>query len=263
MERNLALFAAGATRETREHALRRLPLSQVDRRDMARMRVLIRALARRLATRHSRRRTLARRGQLDARRTMRRSVATQGVPFVTIWKRRRIDRPKLLVLCDVSGSVASVSRFLLMFLYSLTDVLDGIRSFAFSNETVEVSAMLARDDIEVAIAGVLDRIGFGSSDYGRSLAGFAELAWKSLDRQTTVIILGDARGNGAPPRTEIMQQIFARAARVIWLNPERPPLWGTGDSDMFRYAPYCHQVTSCNSVARLERALDELLRHSA
>ncbi len=155
MERQLTLFAAGAARETREHALRATRLSQLDRRDIERMRILIGRLARRLATRHSRRRYRARRGQLDVRRTIRRNMGTDGVPFLTVWKRHRIDRPKVMVLCDVSGSVAAVARFLLMFLYSLTDILHGIRSFAFSSHTVEVSDILAREDIEVAIGGIL------------------------------------------------------------------------------------------------------------
>ena len=260
MERQLTLFAATTTRETREHALRAVRLTQLDRRDIARMRVLIETLARRLATRHGRRRHRAERGRLDARRTLRRNTATGGIPFVTSWKRRRIDRPKLLVLCDVSGSVASVARFLLIFLYALTDVIAGIRSFAFSSHSVEVSDLLAKPDIEAAIGEILESIGFGSSDYGRSLAGFAEQAGRAIDRGTTLLILGDARGNRAPPRVELMQDFFMRAGRVIWLNPEPEAFWGSGDSDMLRYAPYCHQALSCNNLTQLERVIDGLLR---
>jgi uncharacterized protein with von Willebrand factor type A (vWA) domain len=260
MERQLALFSAGTTRETREGALRRLRLSQMDRRDMARMRSLIRDIARRLAARHSRKRWKARRGLLDTRRTLRRNMGVDSVPFQTVWKRTRIDRPRVMVLCDVSGSVAAVSRFLLMFLYALADVLAGIRSFAFSDNLIEVSDILSRLDVEDATTKILDAVGFGSSDYGRCLADFERIALREVTRQTTVIILGDARGNRNEPRIDLLQQVFDRAARVIWLNPEPRTLWGTGDSDMLRYRPHCHQVTSCNTITQLERVMDDLLR---
>jgi uncharacterized protein with von Willebrand factor type A (vWA) domain len=111
-----------------------------------------------------------RRGHLDTRRTLRKNMSFESIPFHTIWKRTRIDRPTVMALCDVSGSVAAVSRFLLMFLYSLTDVLSGIRSFAYSNHLIEVSEILARREIDGAIDEVMKTIGFGSSDYGRCLA---------------------------------------------------------------------------------------------
>ncbi|HEY0419809.1 MAG TPA: VWA domain-containing protein [Acetobacteraceae bacterium] len=259
MERQLTLFSAGATRETREMALRALRLSQMDRRDMARMRALIRDIAKRLAARHSRKRWRDRRGVLDTRRTLRRNMGVDSVPFHTVWKRTRIDKPRVMVLCDVSGSVAAVARFLLMFLYSLADVLAGIRSFAFSGHLIEVSDMLARGDVEDATAKILDAVGFGSSDYGRCLADFERIAMRDVTRHTTVIILGDARGNRNEARVDLMQAIFGRAARVIWLNPEPRTLWGTGDSDMLRYMPHCHQVTSCNTVTQLERVVDDIL----
>lgn len=260
MERQLALFAAGTTRETRERALRTVRLSAMDRRDVARMRTLIRDIAKKIATRYSRRRWEARRGALDARRTIRRNMGHDGVPFRTVWKRTRIDRPRVMVLCDVSGSVAPVAHFLLMFVHSLADVLSGIRSFAFSSSAVEVSELLARHDIDKASEKIMEAAGFGSSDYGRSLSAFADIALSAITRDTTVIVLGDARGNRNEPRVDIMKSIFDRAARVIWLNPEPAALWGSGDSDMLRYQPYCHQVTSCNTVDQLERVMDELLR---
>ncbi len=262
MERQLTLFAAAATRETREGALRAVRLSQLDRRDMDRMRALVRDMAKQIATRYSRRRWQARRGHLDTRRTMRRNMSFDGIPFHTVWKRTRIDRPTVMALCDVSGSVAAVSRFLLMFLYSLTDVLSGIRSFAYSNHLIEVSDILARREIDDAIEEVMKVVGFGSSDYGRCLADFAEIAMRDIDRQTTVIILGDARGNRNEPRLDILKQVFERANRVIWLNPEPRALWGTGDSDILRYEPYCHQVSPCGTVVQLERIIAEMMQQS-
>lgn len=259
MERQLTLFAAGTTREIREGALRQVNLSQLDRRDIERMRQLIREMAKKLAERYSRKRYRDRRGVLDTRRTIRRNMAFDAIPFRTVWKRERIDKPRVMALCDVSGSVASVARFLLMFLYSLNDVLADLRGFAFSSHLVEVSSILSRENSDDAVTKILEAVGFGSTNYGKSLEDFSALALNKINRQTTVIILGDARGNRNEARTELMAGIFSRAGRVVWLNPEPQPLWGTGDSDMYRYAPFCHQMVTCNTIAQLERIVEELL----
>ena len=259
MERQLALFATGTTREIREGALRQVNLSQLDRRDIQRMRTLIRDMATKLAERYSRKRYRDRKGVLDTRRTIRRNMAFDAIPFRTVWKRKRIDKPRVMALCDVSGSVASVARFLLMFLYSLNDVLADLRGFAFSSHLIEVSDILSRENSDDAVTKILEAVGFGSTNYGKSLEDFSGLALGKITRQTTVIILGDARGNRNEPRVELMNGIFSRAGRVIWLNPEPQSLWGTGDSDMYRYAPFCHQMVTCNTIAQLERIVEELL----
>jgi hypothetical protein len=227
------------------------------------MRIVVRALAQRLATRYGRNRKRKRRGHLDVRRTLRRNMAYGGVPFHTFWKSRKIEKPRVMVLCDVSGSVATVAQFLLFFLYSLNEALSDIRSFAFAGNLVEVSHILEHETIENAVKRIMDEIGFGSSNYGTSLADF-EAGWLGrLDGKTTVIVMGDARGNNTDPRTDIMKRIFERSKRVIWLNPEYRSAWGTGDSDMYRYAPYCHVATVCNTVRHLDLVMNELLRNSA
>ena len=224
------------------------------------MRALVRDLAKKLASRYGRNRKRDRKGVLDTRRTMRRNMAFDGIPFRTVWKREKIDKPRVMAICDVSGSVSSVSRFLLMFLYCLTDVMSDIRSFAFSSNLEEVSRILEKEDTEEAITQILERIGFGSTNYGLSLADFENLAMGDLDRKTTVIILGDARGNRTEPRTDLMKSIFDRAGRVVWLNPEYRSSWGTGDSDMLKYLPFCHQATVCNTIGTLERVVTDLIK---
>jgi uncharacterized protein with von Willebrand factor type A (vWA) domain len=262
VKRQLALYAAGKTRAMREEFLSTAKLTNLDRSDFQRMHTIVRVLAKRLATRHARIRRRARRGQLDLRRTLRQNMATDGMLFRTSWKRQKIERPKVMAICDVSGSVASVARFLLLFLYSMHEVMAGLRAFAFSNRLMEVSAILERNDIEPAIAEVLRAIGFGSSDYGASLEDF-EKGWLGLlDQQTSVIIMGDGRGNYANPRTDILEAIAKRCKQVIWLNPEPESLWGSGDSDMLRYRPYCHYAGVCNSVRHLERAMTDLLERA-
>lgn len=263
VERNLLLFARGETEKFREELLKSARLSNLERLDLERMRVLVRAMAKRLAARYAKTRRRRLRGQLDVRHTLRRNMGWGGVPFVTVWKQKRIEKPCVMVLCDVSGSVAAMAQFLLMFLYALNEALKDIRSFAFAGSLIEVSDILESEPIETAIAKIMQTIGFGSSNYGNSLADFEDGWERYVSNKTTIIILGDARGNRTDPRTEIMQRLSQRAKRVIWLNPEFRSAWGTGDSDMFRYAPYCNVVTVCNTLRHLERVVTNLLKDAA
>ncbi|SDD89933.1 VWA domain-containing protein [Belnapia rosea] len=263
VQQNLALYARGQAEEYRNRTLARTRLAAIDRRDHDRMRRLVRAMARRLAAQYGRRRKRRRRGLLDARRTIRRNMGWDGLPFIPVWKQEVIDKPKLVVLCDVSGSVAAMAQFLLLFLYSLNEALSGLRAFAFSGTLVDVSDLLEGQPIERAIPAVLDRAGFGSSNYGQALADFAEHHMALLDSRTTVIILGDGRGNRTDPRTEILAAMANRAKQIVWLNPETRPLWGTGDSDMPRYAPHCRIAAVCNTLDQLDRVIGGLLRDGA
>jgi uncharacterized protein with von Willebrand factor type A (vWA) domain len=263
VQQNLALYARGQAEAYRDRTLARTRLAAIDRRDHDRMRKLVRAMARRLATQYGRRRKRRRRGMLDARRTIRRNMGWDGLPFLPVWKQEVIDKPKLVVLCDVSGSVAAMAQFLLLFLHSLNEALSGLHAFAFSGTLVPVSDLLESQPIERAIPAVLDRAGFGSSNYGQALADFAEGHMALLDSRTTVIILGDGRGNRTDPRSELLAAMSARAKQIVWLNPEPRPLWGTGDSDMPRYAPHCRVAAVCNTLDALDRIIAGLLRDGA
>jgi len=262
VQQNLLLFAKGETERWRERMLAETRLTAIDRRDHERMRILVRNMARRLAVQYGRNRKRDRRGQLDIRRTLRRNMAWNAIPFLTIWKQEVIDKPKLVVLCDVSGSVAALAGFLLMFLYALKEALSGLRAYAFAGELIEVSDILEGQPIEKAIAEIMAKIGFGSSNYGNSLADFQNGYVSTLDRQTTVIILGDGRGNRTDPRVPILQDIANRTKQVIWLNPEPRTLWGTGDSDMLRYAPHCRVTAVCATLGQLERIITDLLKET-
>lgn len=263
VQQNLLLFAEGENNAFRERLLSQTRLTAIDRRDHERMRVIVRAMARRLASQYGRNRKRDRRGVLDVRRTLRRNMSWDAIPFHPVWKQERIEKPKLVVLCDVSGSVAAIAQFLLLFLYSLNEALAGLRAFAFSGALIEVSEILARNPIEKAIPEVMARAGFGSSNYGNSFADFAS-GWLSiLDSQTTVVILGDGRGNRTEPRSDLLRQMAERSKQVIWLNPEPRTIWGTGDSDMPRYAPHCRITAVCNTLQHLERVIGDLLRDGA
>jgi uncharacterized protein with von Willebrand factor type A (vWA) domain len=263
VDRNLLLFARGETEKFREELLKSARLTSLERRDLDRMRVLVRAAARKLASRYAKPRRRKLRGQLDVRRTIRRNMAWDGIPFVTVWKQKRIEKPRVMVLCDVSGSVAAMAQFLLMFLYALHEALADIRGFAFASSLIEVSDILEAEPIEVAITQIMQTIGYGSSNYGNSLADFEDGWGRYVTNKTTLIILGDARGNRTDPRVEVFQAITARAKRVVWLNPEYRTAWGTGDSDMLRYRPFCHVATVCNTLRHLERVVTDVLKDGA
>ncbi|MEK9722607.1 MAG: VWA domain-containing protein [Rhodospirillaceae bacterium] len=263
LERQFDLYGRFAGEQLRESFLERTPLAAVDRRDFQRMNRLVRRMARRLAARHMARHKRARRGHLDVRRTLRASMAHDGIPFEVHWKQKRIERPKIVAVCDVSRSVAAAAQFLLMFLYNLNDLLSGVRSFAFSSHLIEIADILDDHDVEGVIPKVLEKIGFLSTDYGRSLAGLKDDFGDAIDRRTTVIVLGDARSNNTAPRADVMKWLNQRSRRVIWLNPEPETFWGTGDSEMPRYRPFCHVAKTCRTVKDLERVVDNLLRVTA
>ncbi len=258
VDRRLAL-AAPANERRRDEILATTSLRTLDRAELERMRLVARAMAKRLALRFGRVRKRRRRGLLDVRRTLRRAMAYGGVPFSPAWKRRRIRKPRLLVLCDVSGSVAAVAQFLLLVVYGLTEALEGIRSFAFTGRLFEVSAIFEREPIESAIPRVLREAGFGSSDYGGSLEDFVRGWLDRVDRRTSIVVLGDARSNFGDPRVDLLELLHARAGRLIWLNPEHRTSWGTGDSEMLRYLPHCDVARVCANLKDLENAVAGLL----
>lgn len=260
VERKLSMYGTAPTRELHDDFLQTQKLSNIDRRDFARMHEIVRKIARRLAERHARRKRREQRGQLDFRRTMRANAAYGGVMFETFWRSTKVERPRVVAICDVSGSVRQYARFLLLFLYSLDELVSDVQSFAFTNHLVDVSATFESLPVEQAVDRVMQAVGGSGTDYGQVLEDIDEQLMHRIDRRTTVLILGDARNNRGEAHAEIMKTLYGRARRVIWLNPEPVSFWGLGDSEMKRYAPYCHIARECNSLRHLERTLDELLR---
>ncbi|MGY8633170.1 VWA domain-containing protein [Bradyrhizobium sp. 14AA] len=259
VSQGLALYAREEAENLRNEILRNAPLARIERRQVAEMRALIRKIARRLRERYSKPRKRQRRGHLDVRRTLRRNAAWGGVPFLTAWKRKHRDRPKIVALCDVSGSVAQVSDFFLLLIHSLHEVVDDVRSFAFSSHMIEVSEILEKKSPEEAMAEIMSKVGFGSSDYGSSLVDFEKDFMSALTPQTTVIVLGDARSNNLDPRADILRRISERSKRLVWLNPEGRLAWGFGDSEMPRYATFCSVVRQCATAQQLERAVSDIV----
>jgi uncharacterized protein len=255
----LMLYGREEAENLRNEILRNAPLSRIEPRQVEQMRLLIRQIARRLRERYSKPRKRQRRGHLDVRRTIRRNAAWGGVPFLTAWKRRHRDKPKIIALCDVSGSVAKVSDFFLLLIHSLHEVVSDVRSFAFSGHLIEVSDILEAKSPEEAMAEIMSKVGFGSSDYGNSLADFEHGWMNAITPQTTVIVLGDARSNNLDPRADILRRIGERSKRLVWLNPEGRMAWGWGDSEMPRYSTFCTVVRQCATAQQLERAVSDIV----
>jgi uncharacterized protein len=263
IEHQFLLHADVTGKRLREELLRTVRLANADQRSLAVMRQMVRKIAKQLAALYSRRRRVFRRGQLHVPRTLRANAGFDGAIFDLRWRSAKADRPKVLVLCDVSGSVSEYARFMLMLLYSLEEVLPNIRSFAFSAELGEVSDYFAAHPVDDAIARILLAQGGGSTDYGRALEQFAASCLDDVDRRTSIIVLGDARNNFGVARAEILKSLYERCKRLIWLNPESTVTWDSGDSIMSQYAPYCHQVEECGTLAQLERVVSRLLRHAS
>ena len=264
VEQQLNLFGNTAMEEVIEGNLRSISLSRVEERDFERLEGLIRKMVKRLNTLHSRRWRSFKRGRVDLKKTLRKSIGFQGIPFEMAWKAKKLERSEIVVLCDVSRSVRTVVRFLLLFLYSLNQTLTKIRTFVFCSNLVEVSDLFDNYPVEEALtriqAGVGLGIRMGVTDYGQALSDFKS-GWSDiLTNKTTVIILGDGRNNYGDARTDILEAMGRRCKRLIWLNPESRFQWGTGDSEMKRYRPYCHMVKQCRSVKHLERIVDALLK---
>lgn len=263
VQRQHDLYAASSARELREERLARKQINAdggLDPVDYRLMQQLVRRMAKRLAAKYARRRRIAQRGHLDVRKTLRRSTAYGGVPFEVAWKVKKVEKPSIVVIVDVSKSVAAAAQFLLTFLYSLNEVVERLDAFAFSGRLIPVGDILDENSVEGAILEVLQEIGFQSTDYGQALTDFCDAHLSSLDRKTTVIVLGDGRSNYADPRLDLMKQIHDRSRAVIWLNPEPESYWGQGDSVMDRYARFCHVAKQCGTLQQLERVIDDVLR---
>lgn len=260
VEKQFLLHADATGKRLREELLRKVKLSNVEHRSFRLIQEIVYKMAKKLAALHSRRKKVFKRGALNVPRTLRHNMSYDGAIFDLHWKSVKIDRPKVFAICDVSGSVANYARFMLMFLYSLEEVMPKVRSFAFSSDLAEVTDLFERNSIEDAIAKTLRDYSGGSTDYGQALIDFKKLCLDDVDNRTTIIILGDARNNYGDPKTEIMKELYDRCKRLIWLNPEPRNSWNVGDSEMKKYTAYCHQADECNSLMHLERVVGNLLR---
>ena len=258
VDRAYMVHASGDAEDMLDEALSNMSLGNVDQHHRDRLKRLLEKMTRKLAARHGRIRKRVKRGQLAVPATLRKAMATDGVPFQPQWKKNLRRKPQILILCDVSGSVAAYAKFLLLFIYSLQDILPRTRSFAFSSNLGEVTETLRSLPVETAIERVNLKYG-GATDYARAFDDFATLAMADINRVTTVIILGDARNNNTDPRLDLLAEIRSRCKQLIWLNPENQRSWGTGDSEMRGVSKHCDVAAECSTLKQLERVIDNLL----
>ena len=263
VEKQFFLHADEHGKQLREELLKKVKLSNLEKRNFKDVQEIVFKMAKKLVSIHSKRRKTYKRGHLDLRKTLRKNMQYDGVFFDLKWKAVKVDRPKVMCICDVSGSVSNYSRFLLMFLYSLAEIISKVRSFAFSSDLGEVTQLFRNSNLEDAMAKTMRDYGNGSTDYGQMLLDFRRTCMDDVDNKTTIIILGDARNNYGDPKAEIVREMYEKAKRVIWLNPEPRSNWQVGDAEMKKYAPNCHQTEVCNSLTHLERVVSNLLKFTA
>jgi hypothetical protein len=236
------------------------PFNALSDRDMERLRKEVQRLAASLKTRIALRQKRAKSGQLDAKATIRANLKHANVP-IELKHREHSLKPKLVVICDVSTSMRYCSELMLSLLYHLQDLISKTYAFAFINRLEFITPDLADRDPHAAVAQVLERMpaGYYNTDLGNSLDNFQREHLGTVDSRTTFIIVGDGRNNYNDPRLDIFNTIAHRTRRTIWINPEAPGLWGSGDSDMLKYAPSCDVVLQANTLAQLTAAVDRLL----
>ncbi|KUI27246.1 hypothetical protein AU196_01570 [Mycobacterium sp. IS-1742] len=227
------------------------------------MRRVVAPLARTLATRLAARRRRSRAGEIDMRKTLRKSMSTGGVPIDVVLKKPHPARPELVVLCDVSGSVAGFSNFTLMLVHALRQQFSRVRVFAFIDTTDEVTALFGPDaDLAVAVQRITREAGVytrdGHSDYGNAFASFVHKYPEALSPRSSLLVLGDGRNNYRNPETELLARMVNASRHAHWLNPEPRHLWGSGDSATPRYEDII-TMHECRSAKQLAAVIDQLL----
>jgi uncharacterized protein with von Willebrand factor type A (vWA) domain len=239
------------------------PLGTLTALELADLRRAVAPLARQLAARVGRRRRAGLSGRVDVRRTVRNSLQTGGIPLDLVMKRTHPHRPDVVLLCDVSGSVAEFARFTFALVAAAHDVLARVRSFAFVGGVAEVTDVFRLATYDVPVQRLLERRGVvgldGHSDYGEVFRQFASDHLDSVTSRTTVLVTGDARSNFRDPGTEAFAAICERARRVYWLDPEPRADWEVDDSMIGAYAAHCDGVFEVSTVRMLADVVGELV----
>ncbi len=197
----------------------------------------------------------------ETRRELKRH-AHPGHPLALKFRQKPLRKGRIVVLCDVSGSVWASARFMLTMLYMLQDCFDRVRSFVFVDTPVDVTPLFDAYDIDRVLTDILrsKTIAFDApTDYGRMLRQFKTRYMDAVDKKTTVIVIGDGRTNYGNPEEDILAEIRDRGRRLLWLNPEAESFWNSGDSEMRTYAVFCNEVRACRNLNQLAAFIRELV----
>ena len=240
------------------------PLFALSPDEVAQMKAVVARLARKIKDALALRQRQEEKGRLDSRRTIRQSLQYGGVPMEVRFRRRHREKPKLVTMCDVSDSVRNASRFMLQLVWSLQECFSKVRSYVFVSEIAEVTQAFSTYPVDKAIDWALKSSPVDyhcRSDFGYAFSRYVRTELDSLDRKTTILMLGDARNNYNDPQSWALRQIRERVKGIIWLNPEGQWGWGIGDSVMPLYAPSCDVVKECRTVGQLVEVVDQLVHH--
>ena len=234
------------------------------RDEMQSLKKALQPLTRKLAARLARKRRHGRKGPLDFRNTVRHSLSYGGVPADPKFKYPRPAKPKLMVVADISGSVAAFARFTLMLVYAIQGQFSKVRSFVFIDGLDEVTSYFKNtEDISEAIHRVNTEADVvwvdGHSDYGHAFEVFWEKYGKDINAKTTILLLGDARNNYHAAQSWVVKEMQKRGRHVYWLNPEPKSYWNTGDSIVGEYGTYTDGVYECRNLRQLEGFVEKLV----
>jgi uncharacterized protein with von Willebrand factor type A (vWA) domain len=233
------------------------------RDEMLQLRKALHPLTRKLAARLARKRRHGRKGPLDFRSTVRHSLSYGGVPAEPKFKYPRPAKPELMVVADISGSVAAFARFTLHLVYAIQNQFSKVRSFVFIDGIDEVTEYFKGiDDISEAVHRVNTEADVvwvdGHSDYGHAFEVFWERWGKDVGPKTTVLLLGDARNNYHASQSWVVKEMRQKARHVYWLNPEPRSYWNTGDSIVGEYGVHTDGVYECRNLRQLEGFVEKL-----
>jgi uncharacterized protein len=262
VQRELERRAYRAGEQLTREVLADKPLFALTADEVAQMKSVVAKLARRIKDALALRQRQEQKGRIDSRRTMRKSLSYGGVPMEIFLKRRHREKPRLITVCDVSDSVRNASRFMLQLVWSLQECFSRVRSYVFVSEIAEVTQAFNSYPVERAIEWALKGAPVDyhcRSDFGYAFSRFANTELDSLDRKTTILVLGDARNNYNDPQAWALRLIRERVKGIIWLNPEGQWGWGIGDSVMPLYAPACDIVRECRTIGQLGEVVDNLV----
>ena len=262
VQRELERRAYRAGERLTREVLADKPLFALTPDEVAQMKNVVAKLARRIKDALALRQRQEQKGRIDTRRTTRKSLSYGGIPMEIFLRRRHREKPKLVTICDVSDSVRNASRFMLQLVWSLQECFSRVRSYVFVSEIAEVTQAFSTYPVERAIEWALKGAPVDyhcRSDFGYAFNRFATTELESLDRKTTILLLGDARNNYNDPQAWALRQIRERVKGIIWLNPEGQWGWGIGDSVMPLYTPACDIVRECRTIGQLGEVVDNLV----
>lgn len=255
--------AEAVARTVRVPLVEDLDLMHTTRDELEQVERAVAPLARKLATRLASRRKRGSRGRLDLRRTIRRSLAHGGALLEPQFRPPRRSKPELVLICDVSGSMATFARFTMQLTYAIGSEFSRVRSFAFIDGVDEVTRFFGTDvDFHEGLARMsreADLVrGDGHSDYGRSFAEFEDRFADAVTSRSIVLVTGDARNNYRETGIASVEWLSKRARGLFWLNPEARRYWDTGDSVIAAYAPACDVVDHVRTLRQLEAFVERV-----